>query len=211
MNKELRIAKVNKIEYSPLTVSGIRIQYALAYIFELFNIKINNKNIFVDEYEVERKQLQDLQKCIASNRSDFINRVSRFEEYLEMAEINKNKFLEILDELIHKSDQQNPKILISWSDYENKSIDIDFIKSAQFLSEVVLGETLASIPADGLSLEEAFTLYLEAMYWGEGDCFYMITKEEDGIKIKSSDCAFAEEEIRDNIAEVRQSPRIRSK
>lgn len=39
-------------------------------------------------------------------------------------------------------------------------------------SEVVIGETLASIPADGLSLEEAFELYMEALKSSCGDRFF---------------------------------------
>lgn len=46
---------------------------------------------------------------------------------------------------------------------KNKPIDLKVIKSIQFFSEVILGETLASIPANGLSLKEAFKLYIEAM------------------------------------------------
>ncbi|GAB6119001.1 hypothetical protein [Dysgonomonas termitidis] len=39
-------------------------------------------------------------------------------------------------------------------------------------SEVVMGEMLASVPADGLSVEEAFYLYLKAMNWAEGNIFF---------------------------------------
>ena len=55
-----------------------------------------------------------------------------------------------------------------------------------------MSETLASIPADGLSIEEAFKLYVEAMYWGEGDRFYIVKEDGNGIKINSSDYAFTE-------------------
>ena len=99
-----------------------------------------------------------------------------------------------MDDLIYRSDQQNPQILISWSNNKNKPIDINDIKSIQLISEVVLSETLASIPADGLSIEEAFKLYVEAMYWGEGDRFYMAKEDEGDIKISSSDRAFVETE-----------------
>lgn len=194
MKKELRTAKVNKLEYCPLTLSGIEAQHAVACIFELFGVEIDKKNIFVDDYQVSRDQLQSLHECIVSSKYDFQEDACQFEEYLKMGGIDKDKFLQILDDLIHKSDPQNPKILISWSDTENKPVDLDCIKSIQFISELVPGETLASVPADGLSIEEAFILFIETMYWGEGDCFYMVTNEEDGIKIQSSDCAFTENE-----------------
>ncbi|WP_226992569.1 hypothetical protein [Bacteroides graminisolvens] len=41
-----------------------------------------------------------------------------------------------------------------------------------------MGETLALIPADSLSLEEAFQLYIEAMKWAEGDRFYKSENDE---------------------------------
>ncbi len=192
--KKLRIAKVNKVEYCPLSISGIEMQHALAYIFELFGVKVDKQNIFVDDYQVTRERLQNLHECITSQGSEFQKHSSLFDEYLKIANIDKDKFLQILDDLIYRSDQQNPQILISWSNNKNKPIDINDIKSIQFISEVVLSETLASIPADGLSLEEAFKLYVEAMYWGEGDRFYMAKEDEGDIKISSSDRAFVETE-----------------
>lgn len=194
MKKELRIAKVNKLEYYPLAASGIETQHALACIFELFGVEIDKKNIFVDDYQVSRDQLQSLRECIVNQKIDFQENAHLFEDFLKMGNIDKDKFLQILDDLIHKSDQQNPNILISWSDNKNKPVDLDCIKSIQFISEVVPGETLASIPADGLTIEEAFILFIETMYWGEGDRFYMVTEDEEGIKIQSSDCAFTETE-----------------
>ena len=141
-----------------------------------------------------REQLQNLHECITNQGSEFQKHSNLFDEYLKIANIDKDKFLQILDDLIYRSDQQNPKILISWSNNKNKPIDINDIKSIQFISEVVLSETLASIPADGLSIEEAFKLYVEAMYWGEGDRFYMAKEDEGDMKISSSDRAFVETE-----------------
>ena len=71
MNKKLRIAKVNKVEYCPLSISGIEMQHALAYIFELFGVKVDKQNIFVDDYQVTREQLQNLYECITSQGSEF--------------------------------------------------------------------------------------------------------------------------------------------
>lgn len=48
------------------------------------------------------------------------------------------------------------------------------IKQIQFHSEVILGETLASVPAEGLTMEEAFYLYMQAMHWGEEDRFFRL-------------------------------------
>lgn len=57
------------------------------------------------------------------------------------------------------------------SKYEEKFRQI---KEDYWDSDVCLGEMLASVPADGLSMEEAFELYMEAMNWCEGDRFFRI-------------------------------------
>ena len=51
------------------------------------------------------------------------------------------------------------------------------IKSGYGDSEVCMGEMLASVPADGLTLEEAFYLYMREMLWAEGDSFFRWTYE----------------------------------
>lgn len=192
MNKELRIAKINQIEFCSLAASGFELQQGIACIFELFSITIDKRNIFADEYQVSRDQLQSMYESIANQDNVFQEHASLFEDYLRSAYIDKDEFLQILDDLIHKSDQQNTQVLISWSDNTNKPIDLNDIKYIQSISDIILSETLASIPADGLSLEEAFILYVKAMYWGEGDCFYMVTEDEDDININNSDCPFTE-------------------
>lgn len=42
------------------------------------------------------------------------------------------------------------------------------------ISDVCMGELLLSIPADGLSLEEAFELSIAAKKWADGDRFYRV-------------------------------------
>lgn len=37
-----------------------------------------------------------------------------------------------------------------------------------------MGEMLLSIPANGLSIEEAFELSIAAKKWADGDCFYRV-------------------------------------
>ena len=61
--------------------------------------------------------------------------------------------------------------------------DLEFIKSIYFESEVCMYETLASIPADGLTFEEAFELYAEAMKWCEGDRFFQVFENGDKKEI----------------------------
>lgn len=55
---------------------------------------------------------------------------------------------------------------------------LDQIQKEYHTSEVVMGEMLASVPADGLSVEEAFHLYIKSMNWAEGDQFFR--KYDDG-------------------------------
>lgn len=182
MNKVLRTAKVNQIDYYTLELSGLGAQDALACIFELFGVRLSKDDIYVDEYEVERIQLQELQEYLSS-KDDLGEDAGDFELYLRQAEIDKDKLLRIIGELINKSDPDNPNIRISWFDKENSPKDLDYIKSIYSRSEVCLGETLASIPADGLTIEGAFELYIEAMKWGEGDRFYQVPEEGDSIEL----------------------------
>lgn len=42
------------------------------------------------------------------------------------------------------------------------------------ISDVCMGELLLSIPADGLSLKEAFELSIAAKKWADGDRFYRV-------------------------------------
>lgn len=54
---------------------------------------------------------------------------------------------------------------------------------------VSMGELLASLPADCMSLEQAFQLYIQAMNWANGDKFYIEHPNEslkliDGREVK---------------------------
>lgn len=59
------------------------------------------------------------------------------------------------------------------------------VKATYHDSEVVMGEMLASVPADGLSMEEAFFLYVAALNWANGDEFTQILgdNEEEGVNL----------------------------
>lgn len=58
--------------------------------------------------------------------------------------------------------------------------DINTVEKEYLNSDVCIGETLDHISANGLSLKQAFELYIEAMSKFEGDEFYQIA---DGEKI----------------------------
>ena len=50
-------------------------------------------------------------------------------------------------------------------------------------SDVVMGEMHASIPADGMSIEDAFYLYIAAQNWANGDEFTQVLGDNDNEKI----------------------------
>lgn len=58
---------------------------------------------------------------------------------------------------------------------KNKSImTLEKVKDEYHQNDVCMGELLLSIPANGLSLEEAFELSIAAKKWADGDRFYRI-------------------------------------
>ena len=180
----LRTAKVYQVHHHPLNFSGVGIQNALACIFEWFGIEISKQYILSDEYEVEREQLCELQKSIIAEDEEFKKNANRFESELQSAEIDRNTFLQILEALITESDQQNPMVLISWFDKDNMTKDLEYIKELYIYSDNCLGEFLNFIPADGLSIEEAFNLRIAAMNWCEGDRFFCMSDENEVTELK---------------------------
>ncbi len=60
-------------------------------------------------------------------------------------------------------------------------VTLEDIKQTYLDSNVCLAETLADIPADDGSLEEAHELYMEAMNKIEGDHFFHLTDGEIGV------------------------------
>lgn len=57
------------------------------------------------------------------------------------------------------------------------------VKDMYYKSDVVMGEMLASIPADGMSIEDAFYLYIAAQNWANGDEFTQVLGDNDNEKI----------------------------
>lgn len=52
-------------------------------------------------------------------------------------------------------------------------VNLDKIKVQYITCDVCMGELLADLPADGLSIEQAFELYIESMQWANGDRFFI--------------------------------------
>ena len=51
-------------------------------------------------------------------------------------------------------------------------VTLDRIQAEYHGNDVCMGELLAALPADGLSIEEAFELAVAARKWADGDRFY---------------------------------------
>ena len=59
------------------------------------------------------------------------------------------------------------------------SLSFNKVKDMYHESDVIMGEMLASIPADGMSIEDAFYLYIAAQNWANGDEFIQIFGDDN--------------------------------
>ena len=57
------------------------------------------------------------------------------------------------------------------------------VKEMYHKSDVVIGEMLASVPADGMSIEDAFYLYIAAQNWANGDEFTQVLGDDENEKV----------------------------
>ena len=62
---------------------------------------------------------------------------------------------------------------------------LDSIKQTYQKEDNCMAELLASEPADGLSIEEAFELYIQAKNWADGDSFFTQTDRKEMTAITS--------------------------
>lgn len=66
---------------------------------------------------------------------------------------------------------------------KNRMVDFfENIKKEYMDGDVCMGEMLGSIPADGLSVEEAMEIYIAAMRWANGDKFYIRTDDGEPVE-----------------------------
>lgn len=61
----------------------------------------------------------------------------------------------------------------------DERMTLERIKEEYRDSEVCMGETLLSIPATGLSVEESFELAIAAKKWADGDRFYRVINDNE--------------------------------
>jgi hypothetical protein len=114
MSWNLHVGKVYQIEYGYPGMCGSDSQEALYDIFRMFEIEITAEDCYDEEYEVERKELCRLRSIIIENDKVFQKQAAEFGNALSKAELDKDKFLKVLDNLINNSDQKNEYVLISW-------------------------------------------------------------------------------------------------
>lgn len=60
-----------------------------------------------------------------------------------------------------------------------RKITLEKVKEEYHQNDVCMGELLLSIPADGLSLEEAFEMSIAAKKWADGDQFYRVIDDKE--------------------------------
>lgn len=114
MSWNLHVGKVYQIEYDYPGMCGSDSQESLYDIFKMFEIETTAEDCYDEEYEVERKELCRLRSIIIENNKVFQKQAAEFGNALSKAELDKDKFLKVLDNLINNSDQKNEYVLISW-------------------------------------------------------------------------------------------------
>lgn len=60
-----------------------------------------------------------------------------------------------------------------------EKVTLEQIKKEYHSNSLCMGELLASFSADGLNLEEAFALYIQAKKWADGDCFFRVINDNE--------------------------------
>jgi hypothetical protein len=66
---------------------------------------------------------------------------------------------------------------------DKDKITLEKLKKEYCDSDVCIGEMLLSMPADGLSIEEAFELSIAAKKWADGDRFYRVIDDGESEEL----------------------------
>lgn len=114
MSWNLHVGKVYQIEYGYPGMCGSDSQEALYDIFGMFEIETTAEDCYDEEYEVIRNELYRLRSIITENGEEFQKHTAEFDEALSKANLDKEKFIQVLDNLTNGSDQKNEYVLISW-------------------------------------------------------------------------------------------------
>jgi hypothetical protein len=114
MSWNLHVGKVYQIEYDYPGMCGSDAQETLYDIFSMFDIETTAEDCYDEEYEVEREELRRLRTIITEEGEEFREQAEEFEKTLSLAELTKDRFIQVLDNLINDSDQKNSCVLLSW-------------------------------------------------------------------------------------------------
>lgn len=88
------------------------------------------------------------------------------------------RLIKVLKEYFRQKYGQKERSFYPSSVTVDDKMTLEKIKKEYFESEVCMGEMLLSLPATGLSLEEAFELNIQAKKWADGDKFYRVIEDE---------------------------------
>ncbi len=114
MSRQMHFGTVFQIQYGHIGLWGGDGQDTLYDLFKMFDIETTASDIYVDDYEVERSELERLYNLIAYKEPLFREKESAFLKQLEKIEMSCEEFLKILSRLIAESDPNNEYVLISW-------------------------------------------------------------------------------------------------
>lgn len=65
----------------------------------------------------------------------------------------------------------------------NGKLTLEEIQAEYHKSDVCMGELLASLPARGLTMEEAFELNIAARKWADGDEYFRVINDGEPEKL----------------------------
>lgn len=114
MSRNLHVGTVYQIKYGYPGLWGCDGQDALYDIFSLFEIANSAEDIYTDDYEVERTELQRLRQILTDKGETFHENETELNACLAKMGKTFDEFIEVLDRLINDSDQNNESVFISW-------------------------------------------------------------------------------------------------
>ena len=114
MARNLHVAKVWQIEYEYPGMYGCDSQEVFYNILEMFDIKHSAEDICTDDFDIERSELQQLRLHIVEQDDTFRQHAEKFHAELEKIEMNREKFIAVLDRLIDGSDPSDRFVHVSW-------------------------------------------------------------------------------------------------
>lgn len=114
MSRNLHTGRVYQIEYAYPGLCGCEGQDALYDVFSMFEIENDAEDCYTDDYEVAREDLKKLRKILTDKSDIYKANEDEFAKCLTKMEKTHDEFLDVLNNLINDSDQNNEYVLISW-------------------------------------------------------------------------------------------------